>query len=232
VSRRLQDNLGAIIVAAGRGTRFGDADKVFAQLGGRPVLEYALRLIATQRDITVAVLVLGEHNLARGAELVAALGLRDGIVCAGGATRSDSVRAGLGRLDPDVEIVAIHDAARPLASPALLRRLLDAGHATGAAVPAIPVADTIQVMTESGQVEALLDRGRLRAIQTPQVFRRDWLERAFAANPGATTDEGSLLHAAGYPVTSVLGEPHNYKLTTRNDLVVAEALLAARAVAP
>jgi 2-C-methyl-D-erythritol 4-phosphate cytidylyltransferase len=223
----LSQTLGAIVVAAGGGLRFGDADKVFATLGGQPVLAYALRLMAAERAISAVALVMGQHNLSRGAELVAALGLRDVVVCTGGATRSASVQAGLRCLDPDVTLVAIHDAARPLASVGLLRRVLRAGDETGAAVPAVAVTDTIYEVDDDGSISNVIERSRLRAIQTPQVFRRDWLEQAFSTLPDATTDEGSLLHATGYAVETVPGERQNLKLTSPDDLVVAEALLSA-----
>jgi 2-C-methyl-D-erythritol 4-phosphate cytidylyltransferase len=230
VSRAPYLELGAIVVAAGSSTRFGGADKVLAPLAGRPVLEYALRMLAAERDVSAIVVVLGQQTLRAGAELAATLGLRDVVLCAGGATRGDSVRAGLRCLDPQIELVAVHDAARPLASAALLRNVVSAARAHGAAVPVLPAPDTFGRVDAAGCLQAVVDRANLVAAQTPQVARRAWLEAALASAPDAT-DEGTALLLSGYPVATVPGERHNLKLTWPDDLSLAEALLAARSSA-
>jgi 2-C-methyl-D-erythritol 4-phosphate cytidylyltransferase len=230
VSRPRWAELGAIVVAAGGGERFGAPDKALAQLGGRPLLEHALRLCAAERDLAAVVVVLGAHTLAAGSALVAQLGLRDVTVCAGGATRAASVQAGLRSLDPEIELVAVHDAVRPLASAALLARVVAAARAHGAALPALPVADTLALVDDAGLLSATLDRARVRSAQTPQVARRDWLEAALAAYGATATDEGSALLAAGFPVATVPGERANLKITWPDDLALAEALYAAARV--
>jgi 2-C-methyl-D-erythritol 4-phosphate cytidylyltransferase len=227
VSRAQRLELGAIVVGAGSATRFGGADKILAQLGGRPVLEYALRMLSAEREVASIVVVLGQHTLRAGGELVATLGLRDVVLCEGGATRGDSVRAGLRRLDPEIELVAVHDAARPLASAALLRSVVAAARVHGAAVPALPVPDTLSRLDMAGFVQQAVERANLASAQTPQVARRDWLEAALASAPEAT-DEASALVLAGYPVATTPGERHNLKLTWPDDLPLAEALLASR----
>ncbi|MEX2314906.1 MAG: 2-C-methyl-D-erythritol 4-phosphate cytidylyltransferase, partial [Thermomicrobiales bacterium] len=125
--------------------------------------------------------------------------------------------------------VVVHDAARPLVTAALAQRVIDAALASGAAVPVVPVSDTLHTVSPDGTLAATLDRSNLRAAQTPQVARRDWLEHACRVAAG-TTDEGGLLTAAGYPVTLVDGDPGNLKITWPEDLALAEAILALRTV--
>jgi 2-C-methyl-D-erythritol 4-phosphate cytidylyltransferase len=178
-------------------------------------------------EVSDLVLVLGPHTIERGMQLVATLGLPTIAVCVGGDTRAESVRRGIEALDEDITLVAVHDAARPLATRDLTRRVLAAARETGAAVPVIPVADTIHVPDDGGRIAQVLDRSRMRAAQTPQIARRDWLEAAYARADGRT-DEGGLLFAAGYPVALVDGDPDNLKITWPRDLAIAEALLAER----
>ena len=141
----------------------------------------------------------------------------------------DSVGAGVDALDPSCDLVLIHDAARPLVTPALVRGTIAAARAHGAAIPATPVTDTIKRI-ENEVVTATVDRSVLAAVQTPQVFRRDWLLEAYQALPSGTeaTDESAVLEIAGYPVHIVPGDATNLKLTEASDAVVAEALLRDR----
>lgn len=221
-------DLGVVIVAAGFGNRFGDAGKVFATLAGRALLEHSLQIFSAHDRVEEIVLVLGDHTLERGRELVARLEMQRVTLVAGGATRTDSVRAGVAVLDPAIAFVAVHDAARPLLSSELFQRLIDAATRVGAAVPVVSVTDTVYVASPSGVVDGVLDRSTLRAAQTPQIARRDWLEDVLDVASDLATDEGSLLHAAGYPVALVDGDPENIKITQPCDLLVAEAILAAR----
>jgi 2-C-methyl-D-erythritol 4-phosphate cytidylyltransferase len=186
-------------------------------------------MLSAERDVASIVVVLGPHTLRAGAELVATLGLRDVVLCEGGATRGDSVRAGLRGLEPEIELVAVHDAARPLASTALLRSVVAAAREHGAAVPVLPVVDTLSRLDAAGFVRAAVERANVVAAQTPQVARRDWLEAALASAPDAT-DEGSALVRAGYVVASTPGERHNLKLTWPDDLRLAEAWLSSQPV--
>lgn len=137
---------------------------------------------------------------------------------AGGATRSASVRSGLAAVPDDVAIVCVHDAARPLATVDLYRRVIGAVAAgADAAVPGVPVADTIKVVDPDGRVVATPDRATLRAVQTPQAFRADALRRAHD-DAGEATDDAALIEALGGSVVVVEGEPHNRKITTPDDL--------------
>jgi len=203
----------AIVVAAGGGTRFGAA-KQFAPLGGVSVLE---RAVATARDTCAGVVVV----LAAGAQWDASECVR---VVTGGATRSDSVRAGLAAVPDDAEIVVVHDAARPLASRQLFESVIDAvaGGADGA-VPAIAVADTVKRVRDHRVVETV-PRDGLVAVQTPQAFRAAALRAAHRAG-ALGTDDAELVEADGGVVVVVEGERDNFKLTVAADLDLAQALL-------
>ncbi|GBD16071.1 2-C-methyl-D-erythritol 4-phosphate cytidylyltransferase [bacterium HR26] len=223
---------GAIIAAAGSSRRMHGLDKTLAQLAGRPALAWVLDAVAAVPEIAELVVVVSPANHVAASTLCQATPLAARtVVCLGGTHRQDSVRAGVERLSPEVELVLIHDAARPLVTPELLRRGIEAGAAWGAAVAVVPVSDTIKQVDASGQVVSTLDRSSLVAAQTPQVFRRDWLEAAYRHWPPhapPATDEAMLVERAGFPVQTFPGSPDNLKLTTEADLAVAAALLARR----
>jgi 2-C-methyl-D-erythritol 4-phosphate cytidylyltransferase len=221
--------LGVVIVAAGSGVRFGDAGKALARLAGRPLLNWSLALFESLHETSEIVVVAGSHTIDRCAALLAESS-RLVTVVEGGETRTNSMLAGLAALSNEIEYVAVHDAARPLATTTLAQRVIAAAVSTGAAVPVTPVSDTLHTISADGQIAATPDRATLRAAQTPQVARRDWLLAA-GRNATGSTDEGGLLHAAGYPVALVEGDPANLKITWPEDLALAEALLAAREVA-
>jgi 2-C-methyl-D-erythritol 4-phosphate cytidylyltransferase/2-C-methyl-D-erythritol 2,4-cyclodiphosphate synthase len=204
-----------VIVAAGRGARFGGS-KQFAWLGARRVVEWGVEAARSVSDGVV--LVVGEAD-AEG-QLATTVGV-DAVV-AGGATRSASVRAGLAAVPEDATIVVVHDAARPLASSSLFRSVIDRVEAgADAVVPAIDVIDTIR--RRGGGV---VDRTELVAVQTPQAFRAAALRRAHATGLDATDDAG-LVEASGGEVAIVDGETTNLKITNPEDLVRAEALVGA-----
>lgn len=223
---------GAVIPAAGRSQRMDGRDKTLVHLEGRPALAWVLDAFAAVPEIVELVVVVSPANRDAVGDLieVTALAARTR-VCLGGATRQESVRAGVARLSPEVDLVVIHDAARPLVTPQLLRRSIEAGAEWGAALAAVPVSDTVKQVDASGRVVVTLERSNLVIAQTPQVFRRDWLEAAYRRwPPGAppATDDATLLEHAGFPVRIVPGSPENLKLTTEADLVVAATLLAQR----
>ncbi|TDE10429.1 2-C-methyl-D-erythritol 4-phosphate cytidylyltransferase [Jiangella asiatica] len=221
-----------ILVAAGRGERLGgDRPKAFAELAGRPLVEYALRALARSRAHDVVAVVPA------GLENDPAL---DGAtrVVAGGATRQESVLLGLRALPGSVDVVLVHDAARCLAPPELFDAVVDAVAARhDAVVPGLAVVDTVKQVDDGGRVIATPDREALRAVQTPQGFRRSVLERAHAAagpasagsaDPPASDDAG-LVERLGLPVYVVPGHPDAFKITQPMDLLLAEAVLAAKA---
>jgi 2-C-methyl-D-erythritol 4-phosphate cytidylyltransferase len=203
----------AIIVAGGSGARFG-APKQFADLGGRPVLAWS---IDTARQVCGGVVVVVPAD-------ATAEGWTADRVVAGGATRSASVRAGLDAVPAGAAVVAVHDAARPLARPELWKAVIDAVTAgADAAVPATAVTDTVKEIGPDGRL-VTLDRSRLVAVQTPQAFRIEVLRRAHHAGSDAT-DDAALVEAAGGRVVLVEGQPDNLKITSPLDLTVALALL-------
>jgi 2-C-methyl-D-erythritol 4-phosphate cytidylyltransferase len=214
----------SIVVAGGSGRRFGQL-KQYALLGGRPVLEWAVSACRTSSAGVVLVVPDGADS-ADGADR-ASHGAD--VVVTGGATRADSVRCGLAAVPDDAEVVVVHDAARPLASPALFTAVIAAvtdGGADGA-VPGVPPSDTIKVVDESGRVTDTLDRTTLVAVQTPQAFRAALLRRAHhEVLPAGATDDAMLVEASGGTVQVVPGEPGNLKITDPGDLEVAERMLA------
>lgn len=214
----------SIVVAGGAGRRFGEA-KQFSSLGGRPVLSWALDACRAVSDGVVLVLPAGPTPE----------GIPDAdAVVEGGATRADSVRCGLNAVPAEAEIVVVHDAARPLASLALFRAVLEALERDGidGAVPGLAPSDTIKVVDESMQVTATLDRAALVAVQTPQAFRAGALRAAHteAGEPAgpAATDDAMLVESCGGRIQVVPGDAANLKITTPDDLATAERLLAAQ----
>lgn len=207
----------AIVVAGGRGDRFG-APKQFLTVGGRRLVDHAVAAAGAVCDEVVVVL---PDDRGWDGEPVAA-------VVAGGDTRSESVRAGLAAVDPETEIVVVHDAARPLASTGLFELVIDTVRAgADGAVPALEVVDTIKRVDGVRVIETVARVG-LVAVQTPQAFRASTLRRAHEASTEAT-DDAALVEAAGGSVVVVAGEPTNLKITMVADLSVAGALLEARA---
>jgi 2-C-methyl-D-erythritol 4-phosphate cytidylyltransferase/2-C-methyl-D-erythritol 2,4-cyclodiphosphate synthase len=231
-------SVAAIIVAAGRGTRAGGAiPKQFQLLAGKTVLARTLNVFLSHGGISQVQTVIhpeDRHLFEASLAGVSSSGSdRLASPVAGGATRQDSVRSGLEALAKAQEIpslVLIHDAARPFAGPALIDRAIAAARAHGAAVPGIPVADTIKLVREDGSVAATPARDSLRAVQTPQAFAfkplLDAHRAAAAAGLDSFTDDGALAEWAGLPVTVFEGEPGNRKLTDAADLSEAERRLA------
>lgn len=216
----------AIIVAAGRGTRAGGAlPKQYRRIGGDTVLRRTLQCFTAHPQITAVLPVIHRDDSDLFAE--AAHDLPKMLAPAwGGATRQDSVRAGLEALAAQSPCtVLIHDAARPFASPALISRAVEAGARYDAAIPVLAVTDTVKVVTESGRVAETLDRTALRTVQTPQVFDLDALTIAHAAAAAAgidhLTDDAAVMEWAGHSVATFEGESGNVKLTSAEDLARA-----------
>ncbi len=229
----------AVIVAAGRGRRLGAPDKVFLPLGGRPILAYALDAAERATAVRDVILVVGEHTRATADDLVLS-GPYDKVlaIVTGGEQRQHSVAAGVAAVPADTEVVIVHDAARPLAPPALFDRCAAAALGTGAAIAAIPVADTLKRVA-AGRVVGTVPRDGLWAAQTPQAFRRallqDALDRLAATSDVMTppfTDEAALFEWLGLSVEVVVGAVTNLKVTRRDDLPVVEALVAHALTAP
>jgi 2-C-methyl-D-erythritol 4-phosphate cytidylyltransferase len=208
----------AIIVAGGSGSRFG-RPKQYCELGGRRLLDWA---VMTASECCRGVVV----TLPAADIPTTAVPGADAVV-PGGATRSGSVRAGLAVVPPSADVIVVHDAARPLAPAEQWAAVLAAVEAgADAAIPAIPITDTIKRVA-AGQVVETLDRAQLVAVQTPQAFRACALRAAHDGGREAT-DDAALVEASGGQVTIVPGDPHNLKITEPIDLEVAALLLARR----
>jgi 2-C-methyl-D-erythritol 4-phosphate cytidylyltransferase len=215
----------------------GGADAL-TELAGRALLAHAVAAMEANRCTTAVVVVGHPDALEATAKLLADEGFAKlTAVVAGGPTRQASVAAGLRALPPGLGYVAVHDAARPLAGPGAVDRMLELLLETGAAgvVPGIPVVDTIRRVDLAQRSTGLVDRDQLRAMQTPQLFAREALERALRLalrDEVEAIDEAALVELAGHGVQVVPGDPENLKVITPLDLALAETLLARRHPVP
>jgi len=220
-----QVNVGAVIVAAGRGRRMAGVDKLLAPLAGRPLLAHTLTAFQACPSVERVALVMARDRVEEGRGLVRAHGFdKVAAVCEGGERRQDSARAGLEALGP-CEWVVVHDGARPLVTPRLIEEGLAAARETGAAVCAVPLSDTLKQVTASGEVERTVEREGLWLAQTPQVFRCDLLLEAHRRATVEATDDAALVEAIGGRVRVYMGSPRNIKVTTPEDLALARAVM-------
>ena len=220
----LDNKIAAIIVAAGESQRMGGVDKMFALLGGKPVLARVIDTFQSCKSVDQIVVVINRENLEKCQRLVAVQGWSKVTgVCPGGERRQDSVAAGLKQLT-QCEWVVIHDGARPLVTVDLIDRGLEAAGETGAAVAAVPVTDTIKLAGDNMIVMGTPPRRNLWAVQTPQVFRFDIITKAYQQAETEVTDDATLVERLGYKVKLYMGAYDNIKITTPDDLVLAEVL--------
>ena len=239
---------GAVVVAAGAGTRFGSehVPKQFLPVGGTPLVVHSVRALLASEAVARLVVVLPADGFDAWREALtpffAACGT-DLSCCPGGAARQESAIRGLDALDEEFrreegafpDLVAVHDGARPAPPPSLVAEVVAAAHRHGAAIPGLPPPDTLWSLGADGNVEDLVDRERTVAVQTPQCFRRDLLREALAraaAAGAAGTDEASAVRALGHPVRVVAGSPRNLKVTRPADLEFARTLLGESTSAP
>ncbi len=222
-----------ILPAAGRSSRFKDKEKKpFVNLDGRAIWLRTAELFVTRDDVAKTYLVIdpNDEELVRR-RYAANMAFMNVQLVHGGRERFDSVANALGKLDAEVDFVAIHDAVRPCITEELITAVFTRAAETGAALLAVPVADTVKRVDDRGKVLGTLPRQGLWLAQTPQVFRRDWLEAAYAARgqlKQAVTDDAQLVEAAGHPVVVVEGTPSNIKITTKSDVALADAILKSR----
>ena len=219
-----QQQIGAVIVAAGWSQRMGGVDKMLTLLGGKPVLAWAVDVFQQCKLIDQIVVVVSKQSLGRCRQLVAERGWSKVTeVCVGGRRRQDSVAAGLGQLNR-CQWVVIHDGARPLVTEGLIEHGLKAARETGAATAVVPVTDTIKVAGDDRVVQQTLPRGNLWAVQTPQVFRFDIITEAYRRVKAEVTDDASLVEQLDHKVKLYMGSYDNIKITTPDDLALAEIL--------
>lgn len=219
-----------IVPAAGKSSRFGGREKKpFTSLDGRPVWLRSAELFWSRADVSRVYVVISpddrEDFRSRFGHLLA---FANAEVVDGGEERFDSVANALARIPVGVEFVAVHDAVRPLTPPALIDAVFAAARHHGAAVPAVAVADTLKRVDADNRVTETVPRAGLWKAQTPQVFRREWLAEAYATRGAAVTDDAQAVEALGHPVVVVPGSAVNFKITTKDDLELAEAVLKAR----
>lgn len=222
-----------IIPAAGRGLRMGqNINKQYLPLAGKPVLAHTITTCIAARcfEEIIVVVTPGEEEIFHRDVLLPWFSDHSITVVTGGKERQDSVRNGLQSLSGNIEVVCVHDGARPLVCASLFTTCLHDAARYGAAIAAVPVKDTIKIV-EGTYVKATPPRATLWAVQTPQAFQRDWLSQAHqrALDEGFyTTDDAALLEHYNYPVRVVTADYENIKVTTPEDLVLAEAFLGRR----
>jgi 2-C-methyl-D-erythritol 4-phosphate cytidylyltransferase len=218
----------AVIVAAGGSERMEGIDKIMANIGGRPVLARVLDTFQNCDKVDEIVIVMNAKNIEEAKKLVAKEKWHKvTYIVPGGKRRQDSVVEGLKKIKV-CEWIIIHDGARPLMRAGLIEKGLDAARETGAAAPAVPVTDTIKLIEGSDIVKQTLPRQSLRAVQTPQVFRFDIIQNTYKAAAGDVTDDAALAEKAGYKVKLFPGARDNIKITTVDDLAIAEVLLKSK----
>lgn len=224
-------SFGVILVAAGKSSRFQDAHfkKPFAPLARRAVWLHSAEKFLDRSDVSQVVIVVAPEDRELFLEQFGANLAFMGITLAlGGNQRADSVRNGLAALKETCDFVAIHDAARPCLASTWIDNVFATAARTGAAILATPVVGTVKRVSDNRQITETVDRTGLWEAQTPQVFSRSILEQAFAADSsGTATDEAQLVEAIGQRVTVVPGSPMNIKITSREDLKLAEQMLKA-----
>lgn len=219
--------VGAVIAAAGSSSRMGGRDKLAEPLDGIPVILRTLAAVEAVPEIREIVVVAREDRVEEYRRLLGQCSRLRAVV-PGGSTRQESVRNGVRALSPDCTLAAIHDGARPLVTPEVFARCIEAARSCGAATAAVPVKDTIKLADEAGRVLDTPDRSRLWAVQTPQIFDRERYLRAAeeAERRGLScTDDCQLFEAMGWEVQLVMGDYRNLKLTTPEDFLAAGAYL-------
>ncbi|MDR3981874.1 MAG: 2-C-methyl-D-erythritol 4-phosphate cytidylyltransferase [Dysosmobacter sp.] len=221
----------ALVAAAGSSSRMGGINKLLEPLDGIPVLVRTLTALEQAQRVDSIVIATREEDLITVSQLCKTYGItKCKKVIRGGEDREHSVLLAALEAKPDTELLAVQDGARPLVSPDLIDRVIEAAQRCGAAAPAVPVKDTVKTVREDGAVEETLERSRLRAVQTPQVFEASLLKAALQAaleEGAALTDDCSAVERLGKVVYLIEGEETNLKITTPTDLFLAEALLAA-----
>ena len=230
-ARQIQNKLShpscaAVIVAAGSSARMGGTDKLLAELGGLPVLSRTLRVFDDHEMIDTIIVVAREDRMPKISRVCSPY-RKVRIVVPGGESRQESVMHGLKAVPEGTELVAVHDGARPLVSDKVITDAVRAATESGAAAPVVPVKDSIKRI-ENGKIAADVPRDTLAAVQTPQVFRRELLLDALqsaAASGRSFTDDCAAVEALGQTVSATEGSYENIKVTTPEDILVAEAFM-------
>lgn len=223
---------GVLLMAAGQSSRFkGEIKKPFADIDGRAVWMRAADLFVSRKEVAQTILVIAaddEENVRR--RYGPNMAFMNVQLILGGAQRSDSVANGLAHIADDVELVAIHDAARPCATPKMIDDVFAAAEQHGAAILAAAVNDTLKRSKVDHLIEGTVPREHLWMAQTPQVFRKELILKAYAerSKHPAVTDDAQLVEALGHPVVIVPSDLSNFKITAKSDIFLADAVLKSR----
>jgi len=222
-AQRSNLRIGAIIAAAGTSQRMSDVDKIFTPLHGKPLLAWSVDTCHGCTLVQQIIITLNKENLVQGEELKAEWNWAKVDICPGGVRRQDSIMKGLRKL-MDCDWVIIHDGARPFLTLNLIKNGLKVASETGAAVAAVPVKDTIKFADEGGLVKETLQRDKLWATQTPQIFNFDLITRAYEKLTAEVTDDAAAVERLGHEVKLYIGDYNNIKVTTPEDLALAEII--------
>ena len=216
-----------IVPAAGAGERFGGKrNKIFERIKGQPVFIRSLEVFTSREDVCQTQLVIAAADMEElKSRFGGHLGFMGVKVVEGGATRPQSVRNALANVAGEADLVCVHDAVRPCISPLWVDAVFKQAEKTGAAILAYPVHGTLKKVSQAGLIDQTVPRSDLWEAQTPQVFRRDILQAAYAGNIEGATDDAQLVEAAGHAVSVVTGDPRNIKITTQSDLALAAAVI-------
>ncbi|MFW6118597.1 MAG: 2-C-methyl-D-erythritol 4-phosphate cytidylyltransferase [Chloroflexota bacterium] len=217
------NKLGVVVVAAGTSQRMAGINKLFASLKGKPLLTWSVDTCQRYSLVKQIVLVLNDEDLARGQKLKEVRGWSKVALCPGGPRRQDSVREGLKQIR-DCDLIIVHDGARPFLTLDLIEDGLKAVGETEGAVAAVPVKDTIKLATDEKLVGKTLQRDRLWAAQTPQIFSLDVLTKAYESLAAEVTDDAAAVERLGYNVQLYMGDYRNIKVTTAEDLALARII--------
>jgi len=219
-------NVGAIILAAGISNRMQGKDKMWIDLLGQPLITYSLNAFNNCKKITQIVLVVSESNIALGQNLVVEnKSHKVSYVCEGGKRRQDSVRLGLERIASESDWIIVHDGARPCIDNEIIDRALNSATTNVASTAAVPVKDTIKVAENNLIVKKTLPRKQLWSVQTPQIFKQEILYQAHLNHNRNVTDDAAMVENSGNPVKIFLGSYNNIKVTTPEDIPLAETIL-------
>ncbi len=226
-------SVAAIVPAAGASRRFrGTTAKPFAPVAGRPLLAHTLGALQRSPAIRWIIIVVRADDRTRVRALLKRFGITKALSpCLGGASRAESVANGFSALPDGARWVLVHDAARPCVSDRLLAASIDAARRYGAVACGLPATATVKAVDDARRVRVTLERDHLWCVQTPQAFRRDWFAQALARAGGRWErfpDDAAMVEAAAFPVQMIPGDPLNLKVTTREDLLLVEAVLTAR----
>jgi 2-C-methyl-D-erythritol 4-phosphate cytidylyltransferase len=217
------ERVGAIVPAAGASTRMCGVDKLFAILGGRPLLSWCIETLENRDEVAEIVIAVAAERLGAVEQMSRARGWRKSRLVPGGGRRQDSVASAL-RMLGDVGWVLVHDGDRPFLTDTLIDESLSAARLTGVAVASLPLKDTVKAVDADDVVASTPARDTLRAVQTPQVFRADIMRHAYSDFEATVTDDAMLAERLGYAVRVCAGSYDNIKVTTPDDLLVAEAI--------